>query len=52
MADLMQSRYKNVLVTGGCGFCGGAFVRHVVDHAPDVHVTVLESESAPESLTC
>ena len=42
MADRMQSRYKNILVTGGCGFCGGEFVRHVVDHAPDTHVTVLD----------
>ena len=38
----MQARYKNILVTGGCGFCGGAFVRYVVNHTPDVHVTVLD----------
>lgn len=38
----MQAQYKNILVTGGCGFCGGAFVRYVVNHAPDVHVTVLD----------
>lgn len=38
----MQVRYKNILVTGGCGFCGGAFVRYVVNHVPDVHVTVLD----------
>lgn len=38
----MQTQYKNILVTGGCGFCGGAFVRYVVNHAPDVHVTVLD----------
>lgn len=38
----MQTQYKNILVTGGCGFCGGAFVRYVVSHAPDVHVTVLD----------
>lgn len=38
----MRTRYKNILVTGGCGFCGGAFVRYVVNHTPDVHVTVLD----------
>lgn len=38
----MQTQYKNILVTGGCGFCGGAFVRYVVNHAPDVQVTVLD----------
>ena len=38
----MQTRYKNILVTGGCGFCGGAFVRYVVNNVSDVHVTVLD----------
>lgn len=38
----MQAQYKNILVAGGCGFCGGAFVRYVVNHALDVHVTVLD----------
>lgn len=38
----MRAQYKNILVTGGCGFCGGAFVRYVVNRAPDVHVTVLD----------
>lgn len=38
----MRAQYKNILVTGGCGFCGGTFVRYVVSHAPDVHVTVLD----------
>ena len=38
----MQTRYKNILVTGGCGFCGGAFVRYVVNQAPDVRMTVLD----------
>lgn len=38
----MRAQYKNILVTGGCGFCGGAFVRYVANHAPDVHVTVLD----------
>lgn len=38
----MRGQYKNILVTGGYGFCGRAFVLHVVNHAPDVHVTVLD----------
>lgn len=38
----MRAQYKNILVTGGCGFCGGAFVRYVANHASDVHVTVLD----------
>ena len=33
---------KNIIVTGGCGFIGSNFVRHVVDNHPDVHVTVLD----------
>ena len=33
---------RNILVTGGCGFCGSAFVHYVVSHAPDVHITVLD----------
>lgn len=37
----MRTQYKNIPVAGGCGFCGGAFVRYVVSHAPDVCVTVL-----------
>ena len=32
---------KNIIVTGGCGFIGSNFVHYVVDHHPDVHVTVL-----------
>lgn len=38
----MRTQCKNILVTGGCGFCGGAFVRYVVNRAPNVHVTVLD----------
>lgn len=33
---------KNILVTGGCGFIGSNFVRHVVESYPEVHVTVLD----------
>ena len=33
---------RNILVTGGCGFCGSAFVRYVVSNIPDVHITVLD----------
>ncbi len=32
---------RNIIVTGGCGFIGSNFVHYVVDHHPDVHVTVL-----------
>lgn len=32
----------NVLVTGGCGFMGGNFVRYVAREHPDAHVTVLD----------
>lgn len=34
---------NNILVTGGCGFVGSAFVRHVVREHPSVHVTVLDA---------
>ena len=33
---------KSILVTGGCGFIGSNFVRHVVESHPGVHVTVLD----------
>lgn len=33
---------KNIIVTGGCGFIGSNFVHYVVEHHPDVHVTVLD----------
>lgn len=33
---------RKLLVTGGCGFCGSAFVRFVVTNHPSVHVTVLD----------
>lgn len=33
---------QNLLVTGGCGFCGSAFVRYVVANHPSVHITVLD----------
>lgn len=38
----MRTQNKNILVTGGCGFCGGAFVRYVANHASGVRVTVLD----------
>lgn len=34
--------FKNILVTGGAGFIGSNFTHWVVDHQPDVHVTVLD----------
>ena len=33
---------KSILVTGGCGFIGSNFVRHVVENHPGVQVTVLD----------
>ena len=33
---------RNIIVTGGCGFIGSNFVRHVVREHPGVHVTVLD----------
>lgn len=38
----MRFDYKNILVTGGCGFCGSAFVRYVVNNIPNVRVTILD----------
>jgi dTDP-glucose 4,6-dehydratase len=38
----MRSDCKSILVTGGCGFCGSAFVRYVVSNVPNVRVTVLD----------
>lgn len=34
---------RNIIVTGGCGFIGSNFVHYVVDHHPDVHITVLDA---------
>ena len=38
----MAKTYKNIIVTGGCGFIGSNFVHYVVNHHPEVHVTVLD----------
>lgn len=34
--------YKNIIVTGGCGFIGSNFVHYVVDNHPEVRVTVFD----------
>lgn len=34
--------YKNIIVTGGCGFIGSNFVYYVVNNHPEAHVTVLD----------
>ncbi|MDR1522039.1 MAG: dTDP-glucose 4,6-dehydratase [Streptococcaceae bacterium] len=33
---------KKIIVTGGAGFIGSNFVHYVVNHHPEVHVTVLD----------
>jgi dTDP-glucose 4,6-dehydratase len=33
---------KRLLVTGGAGFIGSNFVRHILGRSPDAHVTVLD----------
>lgn len=33
---------RNIIVTGGCGFIGGNFVRWVARNHPETHVTVLD----------
>lgn len=38
----MAEIFKNIIVTGGCGFIGSNFVHYVVDNHPGVHVTVLD----------
>lgn len=38
----MAETYKNIIVTGGCGFIGSNFVHYVVSNHPEVHVTVLD----------
>jgi dTDP-glucose 4,6-dehydratase len=37
-----MSNFKHVLVTGGCGFIGSNFVRHVLETRPDTQITVLD----------
>lgn len=38
----MTEAFKNIIVTGGCGFIGSNFVHYVVNNHPEVHVTVLD----------
>ena len=38
-----MTEYKNIIVTGGCGFIGSNFVHYVVNNHPEVeHITVLD----------
>src|SRR5581483_11017166 len=34
----MAENYKNILVTGGCGFIGSNFVRHLYAHYPEYRI--------------
>lgn len=39
----MEKAFKNIIVTGGCGFIGSNFVHYLVNHHPEVeHITVLD----------
>ena len=38
----MAETYKNIIVTGGCGFIGSNFVHYVVNNHPETHVTVFD----------
>ena len=38
----MICEYKNIIVTGGCGFIGSNFVHYVVNNHPKTRITVLD----------
>ena len=39
----MNKAFKNIIVTGGCGFIGSNFVHFLVNNHPEVkHITVLD----------
>lgn len=38
----MNFNPKNILVTGGCGFLGSNFVKHVSEVSPATHITILD----------
>ncbi|HEY9745572.1 MAG TPA: dTDP-glucose 4,6-dehydratase [Oculatellaceae cyanobacterium] len=37
-----MSNFRNILVTGGCGFIGSWLIRHLLSNYPDVHITNLD----------
>ena len=37
-----DKQFRRILVTGGAGFIGANFVRHVADRHPEVEITVLD----------
>lgn len=38
-----DKQFRRILVTGGAGFIGANFVRHVADRHPEVEITVLDA---------
>lgn len=43
--------FKNILVTGGAGFIGSHFIRHVLFHYPQVHIVNLDKLTYAGSMT-
>lgn len=40
--DCASMKYKNILVTGGCGFIGSHFVRYVLNKYPNINVVNID----------
>jgi dTDP-glucose 4,6-dehydratase len=39
----MENIGETILVTGGCGFIGSNYVRHLLESCPQVQVVVLDT---------
>lgn len=46
----MRDQSKNILVTGGCGFIGGNFIRYIKNNFPQHHITCLDKCSYASNL--